>query len=109
MNWSTNIASGLIVLVAIIAMVGIAASVAIFVQIIRQGGWRLAEPAVIKDRWRMIRPWMLAGAVLGLLLGIAIVCISGFDETQSDTATESIVAPAIEVKSRPRDGARPAD
>lgn len=68
MIWSSTTASVMIVLAASDAFAGIAASAVIFWQIISHGGWKLAEPSVIKSRCRMIRPWMLAVAVKGLLM-----------------------------------------
>ena len=56
MSWSNNVASVLVVTVAL----AVAGGAAAFVQIFRQGGWKLAEPSVRNARWQMVRPWMLA-------------------------------------------------
>ncbi|HUP80296.1 MAG TPA: hypothetical protein VM260_17205 [Pirellula sp.] len=76
MSWQNNVASMLIVIGAIVIAAGGAAAFAIITQIVRQGGWRLAEPSIIQGRWQMVRPWLLVGAVIGLLLGIAIVFLN---------------------------------
>ena len=81
MSWSNNVAAVLVNIVAIFAVAVVAASLAMLVQIIRQGGWKLAEPAIRKARWRMVRPWMLVGAVIGLLFGVAIVFLNRMEET----------------------------
>lgn len=106
MSWSNNVTLVLVIIVSIVAVAGIAASLAIFVQIIRQGGWKLAEPSVIKGRWQMVRPWMLAGAVLGLLFGIAIV-LNRMEPSPVAEPKDVIISPPTEIKSRPREGGRP--
>lgn len=78
MSWSDKLASMLFIIVAIVAVAGGAAAIAILVQIFRRGGWKLAEPSVRSARWQMVRPWLLAGAVIGLLSGIAIVYYTGW-------------------------------
>lgn len=100
MSWSNNVASVLV----IFAVAVVAASLAIFVLIIRQGGWKLAEPAIRKARWRMVRPWMLVGAVIGLLFGVAIVFLNRMEETPRAETKDVITSPSIEIKSRPREG-----
>lgn len=102
MNWSNTVASTLIVLAALMIFAGIAASIAILLQIIRQGGWKLAEPAVIKSRCRMVQPWMLAGAVLGLLVWIAIVRLER-DQQHGPAAPPDIKTSPPMIKSQPRD------
>ncbi len=67
MSWPKTVETALVIIFAIVAVAGCAAAFAIFVQIVRQGGWKLAEPSVIESRWRMVRLWMLVGAVIGLL------------------------------------------
>lgn len=103
MNWSNTASSVLIVLASLVMFAGIAASVAIFLQIIRQGGWKIAEPSVIKSRWQMVRPWMLVGAVLGLLTGIALVALNRDDET-APTVQRDVVSPPVETRTMPREG-----
>jgi len=58
MMWSNTVVSFLILLFYLVACAGMAAGFAILWQI-RNNGWKLAEPAVIQSRWRIIRPWML--------------------------------------------------
>ena len=103
MSWSNNVILVLVIIVSMVAVAGIAASLAIFVQIIRQGRWKLAEPSVIKGRWQMVRPWLLVGAVLGLLLGIAFVLLNGSDQSPPAAPKDVIVVPLPEVKSQPRE------
>lgn len=107
MNWSNIVASTLIVFAALVAFAGIEASIAILLQIIRQGGWKLAEPSVIKNRWRMIRPWMLAGAVLGLLVGMAIVWLER-DQQPGPAAPPDIKTSPPMIQSKPRDASSEA-
>ena len=109
MSWPQNTALVLVVIVVIVAMAGIAASLAIFLQIIRQGGWRLAEPSIIQGRWRMIRPWLFAGAVIGLLFGIAFVFLNGSDQKPPAEPNDVIILPPLEIKSQTRNAGQPTD
>lgn len=109
MNWSSTVASVLIVVVTLVMFAGIAASVAIFLQIIRQGGWKLAEPSVIRNNWLMVRPWMLVGAIVGLLSGLAYVLLQPTVPSSPAEPREGLVAPPFDVKSRLRDGGRRTD
>jgi hypothetical protein len=103
MNWQNTVESALLIVFVMVAFAGIAASCAIFWQIIRQGGWKLAEPAVIKSRWQMVRPWMLAGAVLGLLFSIAFVLLERDQPPLSPAPPDATTSPDA-IKSRPRAG-----
>jgi hypothetical protein len=108
MNWSNTISSALIVFVVLMSFTGIAAGLAILVQIVHQGGWKLAEPSVIKSRWRMVRPWMLAGAVIGLLVGVGIVFLN-FEEAKLPDTPPDMSSSPLPIKSRPRDGGQPTE
>ena len=114
MSWPNNVASALVVIGAIVIAAGGAAGFAILVQIFRQGGLRLVGPSIIQGRWRMIRPWLLFGAVIGLLSGIGIVVLSR-DRTLpaagQSTIQQTVPVPPDNVKpqpterlTRPRDG-----
>lgn len=107
MNWSNNVTAVLGIILAIVAVAGVAASFAILVQIVRQGGWKLAEPSVRKARWQMVRPWMLVGAAFGLLSGLALVFLNQMEETPPNSANDLIISPRLETKSRPRDDGSP--
>lgn len=109
MSWSHNVASVLIIVVAIVALSGGAAGFAILMQIVRQGGWKLAEPSVIQGRWKMIRLWLLVGVVIGLLLGITIVVLRSIDQVPTAAPKDVITSPTAEIKSRPRDGGQPTE
>lgn len=109
MNWSQNAAFVLIIIAFIVAVASVAASIAVWVQIIRQGGWKLAEPSVIQGRWRMLRPWLLVGAGVGLLFSFVIFVLLGIDQTPPALANDVIISPPIEMKSRPRDGGQPTE
>ena len=107
MSWPNNVASVLVVIGAIVIAAGGAAGFAILVQIVRQGGWRLAEPSIIKGRWQMVRPWLLVGAATGLLLGITIVLLRSMEETPPAAPKDVIISPPSEVRTRPRDDGQP--
>lgn len=102
MSWPNNVALALVVMGAIVIVAGGAAAFAIIIQIVRQGGWRLAEPSIIKGRWQMVRPWLLVGAVIGLLSGIAIVFLSR-DQSPPAASKGAISLPTPEIKPRPRE------
>ncbi len=103
MSWPNNVALVLVVMGAIVIAAGGASGFAILVQIVRQGGWRLAEQSVIKSRWQMVRPWLLVGGVIGLLFGIAIVFLSR-DQFPPAASKDVISPPPPKIKSEPRDG-----
>ena len=103
MSWSNNMALVLVVIVAIVAVAGGAAGFAILMQIFRQGSWKLAEPSIIQGRWQIIRPWLLIGGVIGLLLGIAFVSLNSGDQAPPASPKEAITSPPAEIKSRPRE------
>lgn len=108
MSWSDNVVSVLVIMVAIVAVAGGAAAFAISVQIFGQGGWKLAEPSVRKARWQMVRPWLLVGAVIGLLSsGIAFVFLNRMEEPTHAAPKDVITSPPTEIKSRPRDSGQP--
>ena len=109
MSWSQNAVSVLGIIAVIMSFVGGAAAFAIFVQIIRQRGWKLAEPSVIQGRWQMHRPWLFAGAVIGLLFGIAFVFLNGSDQKPPAEPNDVIILPPFEIKSQPRDAGQPTD
>jgi len=107
MMWSNPIVSVLILLFYLVACAGMAAGFAILWQI-RNNGWKLAEPSVIQSRWRMVRPWMLAGAVIGLLMGIAVVVLQRNQQPPAHATPEVKTSPPP-VKSKPQDGGRITD
>ncbi len=110
MNWSNTVATVLIVVVFLISFAGASVGVAILWEIYRKNVWKLAEPAVIKSRWRMVRPWMLGGAVLGLLVGISITLLLDLGQEKIPVAPPDITTTTPdEIKPRPRDGGQPAE
>jgi len=101
MNWSNNVATALVVTAVIVSFAGGAAGFAILIQIVRQGGWKLAERSIIKARWQMIRPWLFVGAGVGLLFGIGIVLLYRIEPTPAAAPQDAIASPLTETKSRP--------
>lgn len=99
MSWPNHVALVLVVMGAVVIAAGGAAGFAILVQIVRQGGWRLAEPSIIKGRWQMVRLWLLVGAVIGLFLGIAIVFLSTDHSTAA--APNNAISPPARSQTRP--------
>lgn len=107
MSWSHHVVLVLTIVAAVVCTAGAAAAFAIVAQIVRQGGWKLAEPAVIERRWRMVRPWMVVGAGVGLLFGIVIAALGRNDQTLPVVPEDSISVPPIKILPRPReDGQR---
>uniref|UniRef100_A0A7C2PIH4 Uncharacterized protein n=1 Tax=Schlesneria paludicola TaxID=360056 RepID=A0A7C2PIH4_9PLAN len=104
---SNTIVSVLILLFYLVACAGMAAGFAILWQI-RNNGWKLAEPAVIQSRWRMLRPWMLVGAVIGLLMGMAVVVLQHSPLPSSPATPEAMTSPPP-VQSKPPGVKPPAD
>jgi hypothetical protein len=92
MTWSNTVAIALIFLFYLMVGTGMAAGFAILWQI-RNNGWKLAEPAVIQSRWRMVRLWMLAGAVVGLLMGIAVVVLVQNPQPGASATPEIMTSP----------------
>jgi hypothetical protein len=92
MTWSNTVAIALIFLFYLAAGAGMAAGFAILWQI-RNNGWKLAKPEVIQSRWRMVRPWMLAGAVIGLLMGMAVVVLLQNPQPRAPATPEIMTSP----------------
>lgn len=107
MIWSNTIVTVLVLLFYLVACTGMAAGFAILWQI-RNNGWKLAEPSVIQSRWRMVRPWMLAGAVIGLLMGIAVVVLLSNPQAPAPSAPEVMTSPPS-AQSKPQGVKPPAN
>lgn len=107
MIWSNTVVSFLILLFYLVACAGMAAGFAILWQI-RNNGWKLAEPAVIQSRWRMVRPSMLTGAIIGLLMGIAVAVLQLNPQPPSPAPPEVMTSPPP-IQSNPQGVKPPAD